>query len=167
MPITMHDTSIAPIVRVLTALKNILAKGKAHATAKGTDELNYLTMRIAPDMLPFAAQVRIACDVAKRGVARLTDGDAPVHDDDEASFDELIARVQSTIDYLNGHKPEQFEGSEDKHIVLNTPMGDFPFKGRDYVFGFMLANVHFHSTMAYALLRGVGVELGKRDYLGA
>jgi uncharacterized protein len=30
----------------------------------------------------------------------------------------------------------------------------------------MLANVHFHSTMAYALLRGAGVEIGKRDYLG-
>ena len=89
-----------------------------------------------------------------------------MHEDNEAGFDELKARCQSVIDYLATFKPEQIDGTEEKSVILQTPFGDIPFTGRDYVFGFMLANVHFHSTMTYALLRGAGVELGNMDYLG-
>jgi hypothetical protein len=32
---------------------------------------------------------------------------------------------------------------------------------------FILPNVYFHVTTAYNILRHCGVELGKRDYLGA
>lgn len=166
MPFSMYDVSIPVVSRVLTNLQGILAKGKAHAAAKGADEANYLAMRTIPDMLPLSAQVRIACDIAKRGAARLADVDAPVYEDNETSFDDLIVRCQKTLDFLGAFKPDQIEGTEDKDIILQTPIGDFPFKGKDYVFGFMIANVHFHATMTYGLLRSAGVELGKRDYTG-
>ncbi len=166
MSLSMFQASVPPAIHALTALQGVLEKGKAHAAAKNTDEANYLTMRQAPDMLPLATQVRIACDIAKRGVARLAGVDAPAHEDTETSFDELKARCQSVVDYLKTFTPAQIDGTEGKDIVLQTPMGDFPFKGQDYVFGFILANIHFHSTMTYALLRGAGVELGKGDYLG-
>lgn len=166
MAISMYDATVPVITRALKALQGVLDKGKAHAAAKGTDEANYLTMRLVPDMLPLASQIRIACDIAKRGVSRLADVEPPVHEDNEAGFDELKARCQSVIDYLATFKPEQIDGTEEKSVILQTPFGDIPFTGRVYVFGFMLANVHFHSTMAYALLRSAGVEIGKRDYLG-
>jgi uncharacterized protein len=165
MSLSMYSISVPQMIQRLTVLQSILGKGKAHAESKGVDEVNYTSMRAIPDMLPLAAQVRIACDIAKRGVAKLADAEPPVHADDETTFDQLKARCQSTIDYLKTFTPDQIDGTEEKDIVLQTPMGDFPFKGRDYVFGFMLANVHFHVTMTYALLRSAGVELGKKDYL--
>ena len=67
MTLSMYQASVPVIVRALTALQGVLAKGKAHAAAKGTDEANYLAMRLVPDMLPLSAQVRIACDIPKRG----------------------------------------------------------------------------------------------------
>ena len=166
MTLSMYQASVPVCIQTLTALQGVLKKGKAHAEAKKTDEANYLTMRQVPDMLPLAAQVRIACDIAKRGNARLADMEPPVHADDETTFDQLIARCQSVIDYLKTFKPEQIDGTEGKEITLQTPMGEFKFTGQDYVFGFILANVQFHCTMTYALLRGAGVELGKGDYLG-
>jgi uncharacterized protein len=165
--ISMYSASVPVVVSALKALQGVIEKGKAHAAAKGTDEANYLTMRLTPDMLPLTAQVRIACDIAKRGVARLAEVEPPVHEDNEASFDDLKARCQSVIDYLGTFTPDQIDGSEDKEIILQTPMGDFPFTGQSYLFGFIIANVHFHSTTLYALLRSAGVELGKADYLGA
>lgn len=167
MPLSMYDVTVPQAIVRLSVLRSILEKGKAHAAAKGTDEANYLELRTVPDMLPLAAQVRIACDIAKRGVARLAEIEPPVHGDDETSFDQLIARCGSVIDWLKTITPSQIDGTESKDIVLQTPMGDFPFTGKDYAFGFILANVHFHSTMTYALLRGAGVELGKKDYLTA
>jgi hypothetical protein len=166
MTISMYAATVPVCIKALTALQGVLAKGKAHAAAKNTDEANYLAMRQVPDMLPLATQVRIACDIAKRGTARLADMEPPVHEDTETTFDQLIARCQSVIDYLKTFTPAQIDGTEEKDILLKTPMGDFPFKGQSYAFGFILANVHFHSTMTYALLRGAGVELGKGDYLG-
>jgi uncharacterized protein len=167
MTLSMYQASVPVIVRALKALQGVLDKGKAHAAAKGTDEANYLAMRVSPDMLPFTAQVGIACDIAKRGVARLAGVEAPVQEDNQASFDDLKARCQFVIDYLGTFTPEQIDGTEAKDITLQTPRGDMQFTGQDYLLGFILANVHFHSTMVYALLRGAGVEIGKADYLGA
>jgi uncharacterized protein len=167
MSLSMYQASVPVVTKALQALQGVLQKGKDHAVAKGTDEANYLSMRVAPDMLPFSAQIRIACDIAKRGLSRLAGVEPPVHEDKEENFDDLIARCQSVIDYVNSLTPAQIDGSEGKEILLPTPMGEFKFTGQEFLFGFILANVHFHSTMAYALLRGAGVELGKSDYLGA
>ncbi|MEY4500949.1 MAG: hypothetical protein RIS52_839 [Pseudomonadota bacterium] len=167
MSLSMYQASIPVIIRALAALQGVLDKGKAHATAKGTDEANYLTMRLVPDMLPLSAQIRIACDIPRRGLARLAGLEPASQDDQESSFDDLMARCQSTIDFLGTLTPEQIDGSEAKEIMLPTPRGELKFTGQDFLFGFVLSNVHFHSTMAYALLRSAGVELGKTDYLGA
>ena len=40
------------------------------------------------------------------------------------------------------------------------------FTGEVFLKGFSLPNFFFHCTMAYALLRAGGVELGKMDFLG-
>jgi uncharacterized protein len=167
MTLSMYSASVPPVIAALKALQGVIEKAKAHAAAKGTDDANYLGLRIAPDMLPLSTQVRIACDIAKRGIARLAGVDAPTHEDNEASFDDLKARCQSVIDYLGTFSPEQIDGTEDKEILLPTPRGEFKFTGQSFLFGFILANVHFHSTAFYTLLRGAGVEIGKSDYLGA
>lgn len=166
MTISMYSACVPVLSHAISNLKNVLAKGEAHAKAHGTDEANYLGLRLAPDMFPLDRQVRIACDVAKRGVARLAGTEAPAHADDETSFAQLIARCESVVAYLNSFTPAQIDGTEEKDITLPTPFGDLHFKGQQYLFGFMIANVHFHSSMTYALLRNAGVEVGKRDYLG-
>jgi uncharacterized protein len=159
MPLSMYQASVPVLIRALGNLKAVLAKGQAHAQAKGTDEANYLTMRLVPDMLPFAVQVRIATDIAKRGVSRLAGIEPPVHADDETDFAGLMARCDAVIAFLKTI-------TADKPIVLPTPRGELNFTGQPFLFGFVIPNVHFHSTMTYALLRGIGVELGKTDYLG-
>jgi uncharacterized protein len=166
MTISMYNASAPVLIRALQNLQGVLEKGKAHAAAKGTDEANYLGLRASPEMLPLVSQVRIACDVAKRGMARLASIEPPVHADDETNFDGLIARCGSVIDYLKTITADQIDGTEEKEILLPTPFGEIPFKGQGFLFGFIIANIHFHSTMTYSLLRGAGVDLGKRDYLG-
>ena len=40
-------------------------------------------------------------------------------------------------------------------------------KGADFLNHLVLPNFYFHVTAAYAILRHCGVDLGKRDFLGA
>jgi uncharacterized protein len=166
MTLSMYQASVPVVTRAMKALQGVLEKGKAHAATKKTDEANYLTMRLAPDMLPLAAQVKIASDIARRCACRLAGVEPPTIEDKEASFDDLIARCQASIDYLATFKPEQIDGSENREVILQSPNGELKFTGKEFLFGFVLANVHFHSSMAYALLRGAGVVIGKKDYLG-
>ncbi|HJY37264.1 MAG TPA: DUF1993 domain-containing protein, partial [Steroidobacteraceae bacterium] len=84
----------------------------------------------------------------------------------ETTLADLIARVSKTIDYLEGFKPEQFDGADDRTITIQTPRQTFTFPGLIFLRHWAIPNFFFHVTTAYNLLRQSGVELGKADYLG-
>ena len=65
MSITMYTASVPGFERQLSGLLAWLDKAEAHAQARGFDTGNYLQLRLAPDMLPLVAQIRIASDMAK------------------------------------------------------------------------------------------------------
>jgi uncharacterized protein len=168
MSLSMHAASAPVLVRMLGNLLAWLDKAQAHAEARKFDTANYLGLRLAPDMLPFTRQIQICSDGAKGCMARLAGQEVPKWDDTEASLDELRARVRRTIEYVQSFEPAQIDGSEGREIMLPTRAGDpMRFTGENYLKHFVLPNFYFHATMTYALLRHAGVELGKRDYLGA
>jgi uncharacterized protein len=167
MSFTIHAAAVPTLVRALSQLRGILAKGATHAEAQGWDPAVLLGMRLAPDMLPLTRQVQIATDIAKNAVGRLTGTEAPKFEDDETTFAELDARVQRAIAFLQSLPADAFAGAEARAVTVpSRAFGDLHFTGKDYLFGFVLPNVYFHSTTTYALLRHAGVPLGKADYIG-
>jgi hypothetical protein len=167
MTISMYTASVPLFRRSLGALSAVLGKGAAFAEAKKIDPAVLLQSRLAPDMFPLARQVQIASDTAKGCVARLAGAEVPSFPDTEASFAELQDRLARTLAVVAGFTPAQIDGSEDKEIVLKFRTGEQRFTGLDYLSFFVLPNVYFHCTTAYAILRHNGVEIGKRDYLGS
>ena len=160
MAFDLYDASIPGLIHMLGSLSSILAKGEAHGGIDPSEA------RLAPDMLPLKAQVYIATDGAKGCGARLAGVDIPKYEDTETTFAELKARVAKTIAFLKSLDRKSFTGSENKEIVLKFPNTTFEFNGTDYVGKFVLPNVYFHITIAYAILRNRGVALAKSDYLG-
>ena len=77
MQITMYDTLVPTANRFLGSLDKILDKAAAFAAQKNIEASVLLNARLAPDMFPLTRQVQIACDMAARGVARLTGTDVP------------------------------------------------------------------------------------------
>lgn len=163
---SLYQVSIPTFLLSLRNLKVILEKAVAHAEARKFDPNVFATMRLFPDMLPLNRQVQIASDAAKGAAARLSGTEPPKFEDTETTMAELIARVGKTIDYLQGFKPEQFGGDDDRTITVKTTRNTFNFKAVDFVRHWALPNFFFHVTTTYALLRHGGVELGKPDYLG-
>jgi hypothetical protein len=162
----MHQISTLTFTRTLTNLAAILNKGAAHAEARKIDPSVFLNSRLAPDMFPLVRQVQIATDAVKGCAARLAGVDIPSFADTEASFPELLERIAKTQAFLNGISAAQLEGSEDRTVTLKIRGNDVQFQGLPYLTGFVLPNLFFHVTTAYAILRHNGVELGKMDYLG-
>jgi hypothetical protein len=166
MAISMYEFSIPNLVRGLTNLSTLLDKALAHAEAKKFDAAVLLQARLAPDMLAFGRQIQITCDTAKGAAARLANIDNPKHEDNETTFADYQARVQKTLQFVASVTPAMLQGAEDREIVLKFPTNTLNFKGPSYLTDFVLPNFYFHISIAYALLRENGVEIGKRDYLG-
>jgi hypothetical protein len=167
MQISMYRASVPVFTRALRNLAANLRKGEANAEARKIDPAVLLNYRLAPDMFPLTRQVQIATDMAKGCASRLAGVEIPAYDDKEATFGELIARVEKCIAYLETFKPAQIDGTEDKTIVLKRPTGDVSHPGLQYVLEYVTPNVYFHCAATYAILRHCGVDIGKKDFIGA
>jgi uncharacterized protein len=166
MPVSLYEVSIPIFTLSLSNLSAILDKAQSYAEAKKVDPKVMPQARLIVDMLPLSAQIQIACDTAKGAAARLAGIAVPKHEDTEATLGDLKARVAKTLDFIKTIKPEQLQGAETREIVLQFPQTTLKFNGINYLTNFVLPNFFFHVTMAYALLRKNGVDLGKRDFLG-
>ena len=166
MSLTMYTASVPVMVRTLNAMLACLDKAQAHAEARKFPADNYLTLRLAPDMLPFGRQIHIACDLAKGCVARLSGVEVPKWEDTEATLEDFRTRIRRTLDYVQSYSAAQIDGSDTREVVLAMRTGEVRMNGEDYLKNFVLPNVYFHATTVYALLRSAGVELGKKDFLG-
>ena len=168
MTISMYAASVPVFQQLLGALGNNLAKAEAHVAEKKIDPNALLQSRLFPDMFTFTRQVQIACDFAKGVSVRLAETDVPVYEDKEQSFEELRALVARTIEFIDSLDASRFDGSEERQIVTRpgTPR-ERSFSGQAYLLTYGLPQFFFHVTTAYALLRHNGIEVGKRDYMGA
>lgn len=166
MTISMFQASVPRLINILNNLSHILDKAQAHIDAKKIDASALIQFRLFPDMLNFTRQVQIASDTAKGVVARLAGVEIPVYEDNEQSIADLKARIAKTIAFIQGFKPEQIDGTEDKDIITKRGEKETHYKGMQFLLGHAIPNVYFHTTTAYAILRHNGVEVGKRDYLG-
>ncbi len=168
MPFSMSQASVPVFEIGLNALSGVLDKAAAHAAAKKLDVPVLLNTRLTPDMFEMKRQVQLACDFANRGCARLAGVEPQRQEDTENTIDELKARIAKTVAFIKTLDRAVIDQASEREI--NFPLGPerkAQMKGVDYLNHFALANFYFHCTVAYAILRHCGVEIGKQDFLGA
>ena len=168
MTLSLHDASVPVFAQMLGGLDDVMAKAQAHAAAKKIEPAALTQARLFPDMFALNRQVQIACDFARSVSARLAGADVPAYEDKEQGFDEMRALITKTRDFITAIDASRFDGSADREIVLRpgTPK-EKRLAGTKYLLSYGLPQFFFHVTTAYALLRHNGVEIGKRDYMGA
>ncbi len=167
MSLSLYDASIPVFIRALESMSKFLEKARAFADQNAIPHATLLEARLYEDMAPLTSQIQFASDTAKFTAARMGQLDAPKMADNEATFDELQARIAATIAFLKTVPTDSMDGREDAEIILPTPNRSITFRGKAYVLEFAIPNFFFHVTTAYALLRMKGVPVGKLDYLGA
>jgi uncharacterized protein len=168
MSFSMSQACLPSIEIGFDALSAVLDKAGQFATAKKIESTVLLNSRLAPDMFPLTRQVQVASDLAKNGIARLAGVEPPRYEDKEATIDELKARLAKTVAFIKTLDVKKIDAAADREITF--PLGPTmkgQMKGDDYLIHFVLPNVYFHLTAAYAILRHCGVEIGKQDFLGA
>lgn len=152
----------------LNVLKQLLDLTSKHISEHDLTEAQLLQAKLAEDMFDLKRQIQIATDTAKLSVARLADGldEAPRHEDNEQTIEELQTRLDQTIAYIDSFKEsDAFDGFETRRITLPFAKGLY-MDGIDYLHQFAIPNFYFHVVTAYDIMRQQGVPVGKRNFLG-
>lgn len=166
MTITLYQASIPLLVRGLNTLSTLLDKAEQHAGQHQLDAQQLLSARLYEDMFPLSAQIQRASDTAKATASRLSGVAAPAFADDESTFDELQARINKTLLFLETVTLEAVDGQEERPVTMKLRGEERTMTAQEYLTVFGLPNFLFHVTTAYGILRHQGVKLGKMDFLG-
>ena len=144
----------------LDTLSHILDAGEAHLGAA----LDVGKARLAADMLPLGTQVAFACN-QPRGFSQWCAGE-PVQNLDPAvpSLEIARAHIADTRARVLAIACDDGKLEETKRIGLGGALYcELP--GHGYVSEYLLPNFYFHITTTYAILRMLGVPVGKADYM--
>ncbi len=168
MTISLYTASVPVFKQMLTSMSSVLAKAETHAGAKNIDADALLQARLFPDMFALIKQVQVAAEFARGVSARLAGVEVPVEEGNQKTFADLQALLAKSVAFLDGLTPAQIDGQEGREIVLRpgTPK-EKKFLGQAYLLSYGLPQFFFHVTTTYAILRHNGVEVGKRDFMGA
>lgn len=161
-----HYDAVQLFAKTLKNLEQWMNKATAHAAAKSFEVDGLVKARLAPDAFAFGQQIQAGCDQAKYAAAYLSGTPAPSHPDTEQTFPELKQRIEKCLAFLESVPEKAYAGSEDRKVAPPWLGGKW-LRGDDYVVHVAIPNFFFHATMAYAILRHNGVELGKMDYIGS
>ncbi len=162
----MYAQSIPFLLKNLGSITKILKKAEAFCDARKLDKSVVLNLRTYPDMLTLTAQILIMCDQAKGCAARLSGTDIPSYPDVEKTFEEIYARIDKTVDFIKSIDAGKFEGAATRMVKLKVGGKDVELNGSDYLNGAVWPNHYFHMATAHNLIRSIGVEVGKGDFLG-
>ena len=166
MKISMHAMSAGQFLPLLANLRKFIDKAEASAKARKFEPNVLMAARLAPDMFAFNRQVQLTCDFAKNSTARLAGLEAPRFEDTETTVDELRARIDKTIAYVESVAASAVDGQEERDIKIPLRDRTLEMKGLPFLANWALPNFYFHLVTAYDILRQNGVDLGKRDFLG-
>ena len=162
----MQNRNIDEIKRLfdsrLDVLEHIVSIGEKHF---GNADA-FLDKRLAEDMLPFTAQIAFACN-APRGFSQWCAGEAieNLKPDSLKTIADVRAAIAQTRALVAGIAADDAKLEETKRVGLG-PGRYCELPGHRYVADYVVPNLYFHVTTAYAILRMLGAPVGKADYLG-
>ena len=162
----VYDLTVPQLLRMLQQARHWLDRAEAFTQEKNVPPESLLDARLAPDQFPFKRQIQVLTDNAKGIAARLAGQDPPSFPDEEATFDDLRARLDKTVRFLSTLSREQLEGAEDRRLRLFFLPAGKHLTAPEYLVEFGLPNFYFHAVTAYSILRSNGVVLGKMDFIG-
>jgi len=168
MTLSMHEASIGVFVPFLGNLSDLLDRAAAHAETRKIEPEIMLGLRLSPNMYSLRQQVGEANRHAILAGALLARCEPLAVPDAVADISELKSRIRAVVGFLESLPRAAIDAAADREVVFTFRNGNQrAFTGRSLLISFSVPQFFFHITTAYDILRHAGVELAKRDFLGA
>jgi hypothetical protein len=162
-----HDQYVPLFSRAMEGLVLCLDKADAFLVAHSLPADRVLATSVYPDMFPLATQLHFTVSHPARLAARLGAEGAPLHESPPESLSDAAGRARTMKTWLDALPRSVFDGAANCKIVHRFRSGnEVHFDGLAYVTEWVLPNFFFHETAAYLILRGLGVPVTKKDFMG-
>lgn len=167
MTVSLDDAYVKTCLQILESTALQLDKAEEHCKANGLSLEAVAKARLAPDMWPYAKQVLQAVHHSARAIAGVREGVfGPDLDPAPSDFAALRSEVARAIETLHAVPPGELDSIADRDMRFEFGPRRMDFTVADFLLSFSLPNFFFHATTAYDILRNLGVEVGKRDFMG-
>lgn len=167
MSFSLYSATIPAYLQTLGALAALIDKAEVHCASTGTAPAELIEARLAPDMLPFAYQVKsvkVHTLGAIHGVRKgVFSPDLSTPPDSFAAMRTMIASAAKELEGVSAAEVESFIGRDMRFEFGESRMD---FTAENFLLSFSQPNFYFHMTTAYDILRWKGLQIGKRDYMG-
>jgi hypothetical protein len=163
----LHTATVGTWLQLLPQVAGMIDKAEAHCVEQDLPPQAITEAKLAPDMWNWATQVRYAARHSAGTIEALRTGvTSPNFNPVPTEFAPLREIVSDALSALRLVTPAEIDAAADRDVRFEYPGGHIDFRGEDYLLTFSLPNFYFHTTTAYAILRNLGVKVGKMDFLG-
>lgn len=160
----MGSTEIADILRIFTTRLDTLDRILDVAEKQLPDIDASLKERLAPDMFPLGTQIAFACNQPLGFAQWCASRPAENLDPEVTSIGAARTHIKNTRAQLQTVNVNDAKLDEIKRTGLGPGLYcETP--ARLYVSDYLIPNFYFHITTTYAILRMLGVPLGKADFM--
>lgn len=167
MTFSLYGATVPSYRQILGGLAGLLRTAQSHCSEKGIPPTDLTQARLAPDMFPFAFQVKLTLGHSIGAIEGIRKGAfSPDPSPAPDSFVELAQQVDDALDALATVAPAEVDGWLGRDMLFVFGERRLAFTAEDYLLSFAQPNFYFHATTAYDILRWKGLPLGKRDYIG-
>jgi hypothetical protein len=167
MTFTLYAATIPNNLQLLGAVAALITKAESWCNERGLPPDELIQARLAPDMLPFAYQIKSTATHSLGAIEGVRAGVfTPDRTPPPADFASLKAKIAQTIAALEAIDPAEVDGFLGRDVMFVFGERKMPFVAENFLLSFSQPNFYFHATTAYDILRWKGLPIGKRDFTG-
>ena len=164
------DATLARVVPAcqhqLRQLQGLIDRASAHVTARGGSESVVLDARLAPDAFDWHLQVLVTANFALRTAYPLAGRDVPQHVTALRSLAALHDAVSQASAHLSALPPQAMADAAQRVISDRAGDATVTLPAPDFLLLYAWPNLLFHLSQVHAILRHLGVPIGKADFDG-
>ena len=167
MAISLYAATIPSYQQILGAVARLLGGAEHFCAERSIAPEDIIQARLAPDMLPFAYQVKSTAVHSIGAIEGVRRGSfSPDLAPPPETFPALKARIATTLDALDRIDPTEVEGFVGRDMCFVFGERRLDFTAENFLLSFSLPNFYFHASTTYDILRWKGMPIGKRDFTG-
>ena len=167
MTLSLYAATIPSYRQILGAVSRLLGTAQTFCADKRIAPEELIQARLAPDMLPFAYQVRATVVHSLGAIEGVRSGVfSPDMTPPPETFAALEARMTSALSALEAIDPAEVESFIGRDMRFAFGEHRIDFTAEEFLLSFSQPNFYFHAATAYDILRWKGVPIGKRDFIG-
>ena len=167
MAFSLYAATIPSYQQILGSVSGLLATAETFCAEKHLEPEEIIQARLAPDMLPFAYQVKSTAVHSLGAIEGARCGTfSPDMTPPPETFAALKARIAETLSALETIEPSEIESFIGRDMRFVRGEHQLNFTAENFLLSFSQPNFYFHATTTYDILRWKGVRIGKRDFTG-